>query len=159
MCWADLLHKFVVCGLQGAFDAYAMGDFPFPTDYMTGEGQGELPAWPMRVACERMSSIAPSAAAGAPQAPQLGRKGLADIGTTTTTTSSKRSSSDSADTVANSANVDLLERLQSAASILYNASGGTVSCYSLDLAGPAAGSAGECIQREKRFCFLQQASA
>ena len=46
--------------MQGAFDAFAMGNFPFPTDYMTGEGQGELPAWPMRAACECMSSLAPS---------------------------------------------------------------------------------------------------
>jgi hypothetical protein len=46
--------------MQGAFDAFAMGNFPFPTDYMTGEGQGELPAWPMRAACDCMSSLAPS---------------------------------------------------------------------------------------------------
>jgi hypothetical protein len=45
----------------------------------------------------------------------------------------------------------LLDRLASAAGLLYNASG-TASCYSLDLAGPAAGSVGAWdyqVQREQ----------
>jgi hypothetical protein len=36
-----------------------------------------------------------------------------------------------------------LARLASASALLYNATG-TVSCFSLNLAGPAAGSVGEC---------------
>jgi hypothetical protein len=170
-CW-----YMVVVGVssapQGAFDAYAMGNFPFATDYMTGEGQGELPAWPMRAACERMSSMAPSAHNTAQQQStdtkeqaghsHLGRKGLR----TARTASSARPVSTAGSFVSAEAGAglardavrqrgssdspwegvsegaDLLGRLASAASILYNASS-TVTCFSLDLAGPAAGSVGE----------------
>jgi len=141
-----------LCCVQGAFDAFAMGNYPFPSDYMTGEGQGELPAWPMRAACDLMSSLAPSAQttrhtgsaaqAGAAdqqtrsgqdrQGVQLGRKGLAGAAA---------AAGPGAQPVALQ-QLDLLDRLQAASSLLYNASG-TVSCYSLDLAGPAAGSVGE----------------
>jgi len=38
--------------LQGAFDSFAMGNYPYPSSYMGGE----LPAWPMRAACERLAS-------------------------------------------------------------------------------------------------------
>lgn len=170
-----LLAVGVSCVPQGAFDAYAMGNFPFATDYMTGEGQGELPAWPMRAACERMSSMAPSAhntAQHTPQQkqkqqqpahinhqaghPQLGRKGLHAARTvrpvgsvrTVSTVSAEAGARQVGDAVYHGATEvvsegsDLLGRLASAASILYNASG-TVSCFSLDLAGPAAGSVGE----------------
>lgn len=149
-----------VSGLQGAFDAFAMGNFPFASDYMSGEGQGELPAWPMRAACERMSSLAPSAhrpktnnhhhsTHTTPQLlsklMQLGRKGLQR----TTAEGGRRTQAGRA-SVAEPATAGghvydgagLLDRLASAASILYNASG-TASCFSLELAGPAAGSVGE----------------
>jgi hypothetical protein len=164
VCWLLVCH--VSCVPQGAFDAFAMGNFPFATDYMTGEGQGELPAWPMRAACERMSSMAPSAHSTAQQQPadtnqqaghaQLGRKGLHDVNDVLTTrpvsavgtVSGEAGARLVRDTVRQSGSegvsegADLLGRLASAASILYNASG-TVSCFSLDLAGPAAGSVGK----------------
>ena len=38
--------------LQGAFDSFAMGNYPYPSSYMGGA----LPAWPMRAACERLAS-------------------------------------------------------------------------------------------------------
>ncbi|KAL3139915.1 hypothetical protein ABBQ38_004205 [Trebouxia sp. C0009 RCD-2024] len=39
---------------QNAFDYLAMGDFPYPSGYMLN-GQGELPAYPMRTACQPLS--------------------------------------------------------------------------------------------------------
>lgn len=42
--------------LQGAFDAYAMGNYPYPIDYMGGDADHPLPAWPMRVACTHMTN-------------------------------------------------------------------------------------------------------
>ncbi|KAK9812902.1 hypothetical protein WJX72_005519 [[Myrmecia] bisecta] len=41
--------------LQGAFDAYAMGNYPYPSSYMGGTADHPLPAWPMRVACQHLS--------------------------------------------------------------------------------------------------------
>ncbi|CAK0782805.1 hypothetical protein CVIRNUC_006000 [Coccomyxa viridis] len=38
--------------VQGAFDSFAMGNYPYPSSYMGGA----LPAWPMRAACERLAS-------------------------------------------------------------------------------------------------------
>ena len=38
--------------LQGAFDSFAMGNYPYPSSYMGGA----LPAWPMRAACELLAS-------------------------------------------------------------------------------------------------------
>jgi hypothetical protein len=36
---------------QGAYDAFAMGNYPYPSSYMGGA----LPAWPMRAACQHLS--------------------------------------------------------------------------------------------------------
>ena len=38
--------------MQGAFDSFAMGNYPYPSSYMGGA----LPAWPMRAACELLAS-------------------------------------------------------------------------------------------------------
>ena len=38
---------------SSAFDMMAMGNYPYPSSYMLNGG-GELPAFPMRVACEKM---------------------------------------------------------------------------------------------------------
>ena len=38
-----------------AFDTMAMGNYPFPSDYLTG-GIGKLPPWPVREACKLLSS-------------------------------------------------------------------------------------------------------
>ncbi|KAF5843628.1 serine carboxypeptidase S28-domain-containing protein [Dunaliella salina] len=40
--------------LQGAFDAYAMGNYPYPSSYVTQDAN-PLPAWPMRAACQLMT--------------------------------------------------------------------------------------------------------
>ena len=40
---------------QSAFDFLAMGNFPYPSDYLLN-GFGTLPAWPMRVACAKAGS-------------------------------------------------------------------------------------------------------
>jgi len=40
--------------LQGAFDAYAMGNFPYASSYISGDPAHPLPAWPMRRACDSM---------------------------------------------------------------------------------------------------------
>mmetsp|Transcript_19116 Transcript_19116/g.53498 ORF Transcript_19116/g.53498 Transcript_19116/m.53498 type:complete len:399 (-) Transcript_19116:306-1502(-) len=41
--------------LQGAFDAYAMGNYPYPSSYINGDDTHPLPAWPMRAACQLMT--------------------------------------------------------------------------------------------------------
>lgn len=40
---------------QNAFDYLAMGDYPYPSNYMLN-GQGVLPAYPMRAACQPLST-------------------------------------------------------------------------------------------------------
>ena len=42
--------------LQGAFDAMAMGNYPFASSYMGGA----LPPWPMRAACDILADESPS---------------------------------------------------------------------------------------------------
>lgn len=37
-----------------SFDNMAMGNFPYPSSYLTG-GVADLPAWPVRVACEHLA--------------------------------------------------------------------------------------------------------
>jgi lysosomal Pro-X carboxypeptidase len=39
--------------LSSAWDFMAMGDFPYPSSYMLN-GNGELPAYPVRVACQEL---------------------------------------------------------------------------------------------------------
>ncbi|KAJ1477815.1 hypothetical protein T484DRAFT_1819986 [Baffinella frigidus] len=41
--------------LAVAIDTMAMGNFPYPSDYLTG-GAGQLPAWPVRAACTALLS-------------------------------------------------------------------------------------------------------
>lgn len=41
--------------VQGAFDAYAMGNYPYESDYMGGTPDNPLPPWPMRAACQHMA--------------------------------------------------------------------------------------------------------
>ncbi|GLI61179.1 hypothetical protein VaNZ11_003469 [Volvox africanus] len=42
--------------LQGAFDAFAMGNYPYPSSYISGDPEYPLPAWPMRAACNHLAS-------------------------------------------------------------------------------------------------------
>ncbi|EFJ51337.1 hypothetical protein VOLCADRAFT_41600, partial [Volvox carteri f. nagariensis] len=41
--------------LQGAFDAFAMGNYPYPSSYISDDPAHPLPAWPMRAACTRLA--------------------------------------------------------------------------------------------------------
>ena len=41
--------------LAGAWDYMAMGNFPYPSGYMLN-GEGVLPAYPVRVACSALAS-------------------------------------------------------------------------------------------------------
>jgi pimeloyl-ACP methyl ester carboxylesterase len=47
----DQLGYFV----QAAFDSMAMGNYPFPTYYISGAPGYPAPAWPMRVACSKIA--------------------------------------------------------------------------------------------------------
>eukprot|EP00658_Telonema_sp_P-2_P041608 TRINITY_DN29786_c0_g1_i2.p1 TRINITY_DN29786_c0_g1~~TRINITY_DN29786_c0_g1_i2.p1 ORF type:complete len:197 (+),score=58.90 TRINITY_DN29786_c0_g1_i2:111-701(+) len=62
---ADLERELKLCGpvqstdgelmmlfLQAAFDALAMGNYPYPTNYIAGTPERPAPAWPMRKACD-----------------------------------------------------------------------------------------------------------
>ena len=42
--------------VQGFYDAAAMGNYPYPSEYMGGA----LPAWPMRAACKLLAAEDPS---------------------------------------------------------------------------------------------------
>ena len=48
------------CFVQGAWDAYAMGNYPFPSNYMGGTAEHPIPAWPSRAACSHLSIPSPS---------------------------------------------------------------------------------------------------
>ena len=48
--WPEL-----VAPRQGAFDSFAMGNYPYPSTYMGGA----LPAWPMRAACDHLAKEKP----------------------------------------------------------------------------------------------------
>ncbi|KAK9840725.1 hypothetical protein WJX81_000409 [Elliptochloris bilobata] len=41
--------------IQGAFDAFAMGNYPYESSYIGGSAENPLPAWPMRAACGYLS--------------------------------------------------------------------------------------------------------
>ena len=49
--WTGLLIRHL---LQGAFDSFAMGNYPFPTYYIGGSAEHPLPAFPMRAACAHL---------------------------------------------------------------------------------------------------------
>ncbi|KAF8072769.1 DPP7 [Scenedesmus sp. PABB004] len=111
--------------VQGAFDAYAMGNYHFASDYMSSPG-APLPAWPMRAACARMSRLPPARAAAA-------RRALRGGGAPAPAAAAAGAGA--------GGDVDLLVRLRRAAALLYNATADK-SCFSLELSGPAAGNTG-----------------
>jgi lysosomal Pro-X carboxypeptidase len=49
--------------IQAAFDSMAMGDYPYPTYYISGTPQFPAPAWPMRQACENLATLEATPAA------------------------------------------------------------------------------------------------
>ena len=42
---------------RAAFDYLAMGNYPYPTGYILNGGGVELPAWPLKEACSRVSDL------------------------------------------------------------------------------------------------------
>ena len=46
--------------MQGAWDSYAMGNYPWPSSYIGGSAEHPLPAWPMRAACSHLAAEEPS---------------------------------------------------------------------------------------------------
>lgn len=44
--------------IQAAFDSMAMGNYPFPSSYISGAPGFPAPAWPMRVACQAIGTAA-----------------------------------------------------------------------------------------------------
>jgi hypothetical protein len=48
----------LVYWLQSAFDFMAMGNYPYPSGYVLNGG-GQLPAFPMRVACKHLVRVHP----------------------------------------------------------------------------------------------------
>lgn len=51
----DAARSFIQDDSQGAFDAFAMGNYPYETYYIGGSEAHPLPAWPMRAACSHLS--------------------------------------------------------------------------------------------------------
>ena len=45
--------------MQGAFDSFAMGNYPYESSYIAGTEQHPLPAWPMRAACSHLAVPSP----------------------------------------------------------------------------------------------------
>lgn len=132
--------------MQGAFDAYAMGNYHFPSDYMTGQGK-DLPAWPMRAACKELTNLP------APSATHVTAKATGMAAVTTATARrllgfGQRQQDNHADAVvagaanaAGLADTALLVKMRKAVALLYNATG-DASCFTLDILGPGAASTG-----------------
>ena len=108
--------------LSSAWDYMAMGDFPYATSYMTN-GQGELPAFPVRAACEALADPAlkgweeeeeeeEEAARGAARGAERG------AGDGPALTSGKELGA-----------ARLLEAMADAVGVFYNYTGAGVECY------------------------------
>lgn len=142
---------------QGAFDAYAMGNYPFASDYMTGAPGHNLPAWPMREAC-RFMTLPPSSNTKYSRTNHRPARKQPPTATATISVISSGDIAEESDAFAparrllsepaaqaaggSHAEVDLIANLCKAAAMLYNVTGDQ-SCFKLDLSGPAAGSAGK----------------
>jgi pimeloyl-ACP methyl ester carboxylesterase len=101
--------------LSSAWDYMAMGDFPYETSYMTN-GQGDLPAFPVRAACERLAD--PSLASweeqeGEEEEEEGGGGSLAAAAATARERGAAR----------------LLEAMTQAAGVFFNYTGADVECY------------------------------
>ncbi|GBG00380.1 lysosomal Pro-X carboxypeptidase [Raphidocelis subcapitata] len=136
--------------VQGAFDAFGMGAYPFPSSYMGGTPEHPLPAWPMRAACAHLTR-APSAGAaaagavagrpggGLPAAPRRLRPGGGAGAAASVAAGGGRGGGGGG---ALGEDDDwLLSGLREAAAVLYNATQDK-PCFDLALEGPAAGNAG-----------------
>lgn len=124
-----------------------MGDYPFPSDYMTGSPGHKLPAWPMREACKHMTPppthSTRSAATGATPPRVVTWPGTLLPGNVHNTVARRLLRSVPAAEVSDRGDSDegLVESLCSAAGMLYNVTEDQ-TCFSLNLSGPAAGNSG-----------------
>ena len=50
------VHNYYYLPLRGSSAKTSMGNYPYPSDYLTG-GAGNLPPWPVRVACEKFVGV------------------------------------------------------------------------------------------------------
>ncbi|GFR48295.1 hypothetical protein Agub_g10174 [Astrephomene gubernaculifera] len=142
--------------LQGAFDAFAMGNYPYPSAYISDDPAHPLPAWPMRAACMHMSSILP--APNTTTSASSSASGFSSSSSSASPSSSTSSSSSETSTPATAASSaaashaasndtpqlassKFVEALRDAAGVLYNVTG-DVSCYEVQTSGPAAGNQG-----------------
>lgn len=147
--------------MQSAFDAYAMGNYHFASDYMTGHDGCTLPAWPMRAACQHMTNRpAPSAAAAAAAPAAAGslatsrrlllQRGLQQQaeGAAAPFKAAPASEHAAASIKPNQEqDLQLLVKLRKAAGLMYNVTG-DATCFTLDMSGPGAASVGEwCLLR------------
>ncbi|WIA28862.1 hypothetical protein OEZ86_011388 [Tetradesmus obliquus] len=141
--------------VQSAFDAYAMGNYHFASDYMTGHDGCTLPAWPMRAACQHMTNRpAPSAAAAAAAPAAAGslatsrrlllQRGLQQQaeGAAAPFKAAPASEHAAASIKPNQEqDLQLLVKLRKAAGLMYNVTG-DATCFTLDMSGPGAASVG-----------------
>jgi hypothetical protein len=98
--------------LSSAWDYMAMGDFPYATSYMTN-GQGELPAFPVRAACEWLADPALADWEGAEEEAAVDGSG----------------SNNSNSTAKELGALRLLEAMTDAAGVFFNYTGADVECY------------------------------
>ncbi len=125
-----------------------MGNYPYASSYISGDPSHPLPPWPMREACARMVvSIPPSfstphldlsnALEGSLSRRSLQTGGRAARDTASDLDGLEKISQPSSDALI----PHLLVGLREAAGLLYNITG-SMSCYTLDATGPAAGNTG-----------------
>ncbi|GAX77115.1 hypothetical protein CEUSTIGMA_g4561.t1 [Chlamydomonas eustigma] len=133
--------------IQGAFDAYAMGNYPYPSSYISGDPSLPLPAWPMREACKRFMAQLPLDHPPHSQIPShqtASQNNVKERQTSSAATAEALSSAFAAAAAAAEPEggaipmTSLLEGLREAVGLLYNVSGDK-QCFSLTSSGPAAG--------------------
>jgi hypothetical protein len=157
-----------------------MGNYHFASDYMTSHAGHNLPAWPMRAACQEMTNrpapstqpashmantpaaaaaTPPPAAAAAAESMATSRRLLVQEGLRqqakhqlAAATESMPASRHAAGSNGQGQDLQLLVKLHKAAALMYNVTGDAV-CFTLDMSGPGAASVGEC----GRLCARQVA--
>lgn len=139
---------------QGAFDAFAMGNYPYPSSYMGGSLDHRLPAWPMREACRHMtrrhhshtltasdSSMPAGSRANWNAQTLMVAKNKASRKLAGSKQSGHMVAGDhgggEAEAVLAGDGSELLHAFRDAVGVLYNATG-SLECFSLDLSGPGA---------------------
>ena len=106
--------------VRDAFDSIAMGNYPWPSNYIAGTQAKPMPAWPMKEACSFLTDG--GLAAEAAQAVEAAASRTTRA--TTTDSSSTTSSSSSSSSISSSSisNNKLFPAIRQAVSVLYNVS-------------------------------------